>query len=127
MNKKICIVYTHHKLGDLIWQLPYIKAISDHHSEKVDLIVGPTSPTPAYPIGDKIADPVSMYLGDLYTVSANLAGIAGISIPCGFSKTGLPIGLQLQAPAFEEERLLQAAHMFQQQTDWHTKRPSLKN
>ncbi|MCH2127161.1 MAG: aspartyl/glutamyl-tRNA amidotransferase subunit A [Pirellulaceae bacterium] len=99
----------------------------DKAFEKVDLIVGPTSPTPAYPIGDKIADPLSMYLGDLYTVSANLAGIAGISIPCGFSKTGLPIGLQLQAPAFEEERLLQAAHMFQQQTDWHTKRPSLKN
>jgi aspartyl-tRNA(Asn)/glutamyl-tRNA(Gln) amidotransferase subunit A len=65
-----------------------------------------------------------MYLFDLYTVSANLAGIAGISIPCGFSRDGLPIGLQLQAPPFEEERLLRAAHMFQQATDWHTRRPA---
>ncbi len=63
-----------------------------------------------------------MYLVDLYTVSANLAGIGGIAFPCGFSEAGLPIGLQLQAPPFEEERLLRAAHMFQQATDWHTQR-----
>ena len=66
-----------------------------------------------------------MYLVDLYTVSANLAGIGGISIPCGFSSAGLPIGLQLQAPPFEEERLLRAAHMFQQATDWHRRCPPL--
>jgi aspartyl-tRNA(Asn)/glutamyl-tRNA(Gln) amidotransferase subunit A len=66
-----------------------------------------------------------MYLGDLYTVSANLAGICGISLPCGFTSTGLPIGLQLQGPAFEEERLLRAAHMYQNATDWHTRRPVL--
>ena len=64
-----------------------------------------------------------MYLVDLYTVSANLAGIAGISIPCGFTKAGLPIGLQLQGPPLDEERLLRAAHMYQQATDWHTRRP----
>ena len=63
-----------------------------------------------------------MYLVDLYTVSANLAGIPGISIPCGFTKAGLPIGLQLQAPPLEEDRLLRAAHMYQQATDWHTRR-----
>ncbi len=66
-----------------------------------------------------------MYLFDLYTVSLNLAGLPGISIPGGFSSAGLPIGLQLQAPPFEEERLLRGAHMFQQATDWHTRKPEL--
>ncbi len=93
--------------------------------KNVDVIVGPVSPTPAYKIGEKVNDPLSMYLQDLYTVSANLAGIAGISIPCGMSADGLPIGLQLQAPPLEEERVLRAAHMFQTATDWHTKRPAL--
>jgi aspartyl-tRNA(Asn)/glutamyl-tRNA(Gln) amidotransferase subunit A len=66
-----------------------------------------------------------MYLVDLYTVSANLAGVGGIAFPCGFSSTGLPIGLQLQAPPFEEERLLRATHMFQQATDWHQRFPAM--
>jgi aspartyl-tRNA(Asn)/glutamyl-tRNA(Gln) amidotransferase subunit A len=66
-----------------------------------------------------------MYLVDLYTVSANLAGVGGIAFPCGFSKTGLPIGLQLQAPPLDEDRLLRAAHMFQTATDWHTRKPPL--
>jgi len=96
----------------------------DRAFEDVDLIVGPVAPAPAFKIGDKIDDPLAMYLFDLYTVSANLAGIGGISIPCGFSSAGLPIGLQLQAPPFEEERLLRAAHMFQQATDWHTRKPA---
>ncbi|MFP6692375.1 MAG: Asp-tRNA(Asn)/Glu-tRNA(Gln) amidotransferase subunit GatA [Pirellulales bacterium] len=96
----------------------YIDAFKD-----VDLIIGPVSPTPAFKIGDKINDPLSMYLVDLYTVSANLAGVAGISVPCGFSSGGLPIGLQLQAPPLEEERLLRAAYMFQQATDWYRRRP----
>jgi aspartyl-tRNA(Asn)/glutamyl-tRNA(Gln) amidotransferase subunit A len=64
-----------------------------------------------------------MYLGDLYTVSCNLAGLAGISVPCGFTAGGLPIGLQLQGPPMQEERLLRAAGMFQQATDWHARRP----
>ncbi|NQU26192.1 MAG: Asp-tRNA(Asn)/Glu-tRNA(Gln) amidotransferase GatCAB subunit A, partial [Candidatus Nealsonbacteria bacterium] len=72
-----------------------------------------------------IDDPLSMYLFDLYTVSTNLSGICGVSIPCGQSGAKLPIGLHLQAPPFEEERLLRAAAMFQQSTDWHQRRPVL--
>ena len=98
----------------------------DRAFEEVDLIVGPVTPTPAYKIGEKVDDPLSMYLDDLYTASTNLAGIGGISIPCGLSSGGLPIGLQLQAPPFEEERLLRGAQMFQQATDWHTKKPPLE-
>jgi len=86
---------------------------------KCDLIIGPVAPTPAFKIGEKSDDPLAMYLVDLYTVGANLAGIPGISIPCGRSHAGLPIGLQLQGPALAEEKLLRAAHMFQQATDWH--------
>ncbi len=90
----------------------------------VDLLVGPVSPTPAFRLGELTDDPLSMYLVDLYTASANLAGVAGLSLPCGQSN-GLPIGLQLQAPPFAEARLLRAAHMFQQATDWHAQRPAL--
>jgi aspartyl-tRNA(Asn)/glutamyl-tRNA(Gln) amidotransferase subunit A len=87
--------------------------------DKCDMIIGPVAPTPAFKIGEKSDDPLAMYLVDLYTVGANLAGIPGISIPCGRSRAGLPIGLQLQGPALAEDRLLRAAHMFQQATDWH--------
>jgi aspartyl-tRNA(Asn)/glutamyl-tRNA(Gln) amidotransferase subunit A len=96
----------------------------DRAFDEVDLVVGPVAPTPAYKIGEKVDDPLSMYLFDLYTVSTNLAGIGGISIPCGFSPDQMPIGLHLQAPPFEEERLLRAAHMYQQATDWHTRQPT---
>jgi aspartyl-tRNA(Asn)/glutamyl-tRNA(Gln) amidotransferase subunit A len=97
----------------------------DRAFEAVDLIAGPVAPTPAFPLGEKVDDPLAMYLFDLYTVSTNLAGIGGISIPCGLSSEGLPIGLHLQAPPFEEERLLRGAQMFQQATDWHTRKPAL--
>jgi len=97
----------------------------DRAFEQCDLIVGPVTASPAFKIGEKTDDPLSMYLVDLYTVSANLAGIGGISIPCGFSSTGLPIGLQLQAPPLAEDKLLRAAHMFQTATDWHGRRPGL--
>jgi aspartyl-tRNA(Asn)/glutamyl-tRNA(Gln) amidotransferase subunit A len=97
----------------------------DEAFAQVDLIAGPVMATPAYRIGEKADDPLAMYLVDLYTVTANLAGVPGIAFPGGFSSGGLPIGLQLQAPPFQEERLLRAAHMFQQATDWHTKRPAL--
>ena len=97
----------------------------DRAFEQVDLIVGPVTPTPAFKIGERIDDPLAMYLFDLYTVSTNLAGIGGISIPCGFSASGLPIGLHLQAPPFAEDRLLRGAAMFQRVTDWHTKQPPL--
>jgi aspartyl-tRNA(Asn)/glutamyl-tRNA(Gln) amidotransferase subunit A len=97
----------------------------DDAFKQVDLIAGPVTSTPAFKIGEKSDDPLAMYLVDLYTVSANLAGIGGIAFPCGFSKTGLPIGLQLQGPPLEEDCLLRAAHMFQTATDWHTRKPSL--
>ena len=97
----------------------------DRAFEEVDFLIGPVSPTPAFRLGEKLNDPLSMYLLDLYTVSANLAGTAGISLPCGFSADALPIGVQLQARPFDEERLLQAAHMYQQATDWHQRRPEL--
>ena len=90
--------------------------------EKVDLIGGPVSATPAFKLGEKTDDPVSMYLVDLYTVGANLAGIGGISFPCGFTKNNLPVGFQLQGPALSEPLLLQAAHQYQLTTDWHLQR-----
>jgi len=90
--------------------------------EKVDLLIGPTTPTPAFDIGANIEDPVTMYLNDIYTVSANLAGLPGMSLPCGFIE-GLPMGLQLLGPHFSEGQLLRAAHQFQTATDWHTHAP----
>jgi aspartyl-tRNA(Asn)/glutamyl-tRNA(Gln) amidotransferase subunit A len=91
----------------------------DEAFAKVDLIAGPITPEPAFKIGEMSGDPLAMYLVDIYTVSANLAGIPGLCLPCGQSKSGLPIGLQLQAPALEEDRLLRGARMFEQATDWH--------
>ena len=93
---------------------------------EVDLIVGPVSPTPAFAVGEKSSDPLAMYLVDLYTVTANLAGVPGISIPCGFTSGNLPVGLQLQGPLLAEAKLLQAAHAYQQQTDWHAKMPNVE-
>ncbi len=90
--------------------------------DEVDLIAGPTTPTTAFLLGEKIDDPVQMYLNDIYTVSANLAGLPGISIPCGLVN-GLPAGLQLIGPHFEEERVLNFAHLFQRETDWHQHQP----
>jgi aspartyl-tRNA(Asn)/glutamyl-tRNA(Gln) amidotransferase subunit A len=90
-----------------------------------DVIAGPTSPTTAFKVGERADDPLAMYLADIYTISANLAGLAGISVPCGFSATGLPIGLQLLAAPLEEEKLLRAARMFERVTQWHTRRPAL--
>ena len=88
----------------------------------VDLIAGPVTQAPAFRLGEKLDDPVSMYLNDVYTLPASLAGLPGMSVPAGFVE-GLPVGLQLLAPWFEEGRLLNAAHAFQQATDWHTRRP----
>jgi aspartyl-tRNA(Asn)/glutamyl-tRNA(Gln) amidotransferase subunit A len=91
--------------------------------QKVDLLIGPTTPTPAFAIGAKIDDPVTMYLNDIYTIGANLAGLPGLSAPCGFID-GLPMGLQLIGPHFSEARLLGAAHQFQRATRWHEQIPS---
>jgi len=88
-----------------------------------DVVAGPTAPTAAFKLGEKSDNPLAMYLSDIYTISANLAGIPGISIPCGFTKSGLPIGLQIQAAPFEEEKLLRVARMYEASTDWHKKWP----
>ena len=91
--------------------------------QDVDVIAGPVMPTAAFKLGERSSDPLAMYLSDIYTISANLAGIPGISIPCGFTAGGLPIGMQLQGAPFAEERLLRAARMFERETDWHTRKP----
>ena len=91
--------------------------------ESVDLIAAPVTQAPAFKLGEKADDPVSMYLNDVYTLPASLAGVPGMSVPAGFAH-GLPVGLQLIAPWFEEARLLNAAHAYQQVTDWHTARPA---
>jgi aspartyl-tRNA(Asn)/glutamyl-tRNA(Gln) amidotransferase subunit A len=93
--------------------------------EEVDIIASPTSPTAAFKIGEKAGDPLQMYLSDIYTISANLASICGISVPCGFTSGNLPIGLQLLGRPFGEGKILQAAHTYEQATDWHTKRPTM--
>ncbi|MBA3609148.1 MAG: Asp-tRNA(Asn)/Glu-tRNA(Gln) amidotransferase subunit GatA [Chthoniobacterales bacterium] len=91
----------------------------------VDAIISPTTPEPAFLIGERSSDPLRMYLADIFTNAANLAGICGISIPCGFAQEKLPIGLQIMGPALEEARILQVAHAFEQSTDWHRRRPAL--
>ncbi len=91
--------------------------------EVCDVIMGPTSPTTAFKLGAKSDDPVSMYLSDIYTISVNLAGLPGLSIPAGFDGKGLPVGLQIIGRYFGEERLLNVAHQYQQATDWHRRLP----
>ncbi len=85
---------------------------------EVDVLMGPTTPTPAFAIGSKTSDPITMYLNDIYTIGANLAGLPAMSIPCGFVGK-LPVGLQIVGPHFGEEKILGAAHAFQLETDWH--------
>ena len=92
--------------------------------EQVDIIAAPTSPTTAFKLGENIDDPLQMYLADVLTIAANLAGICGISIPCGFDDHTLPIGLQLLGPAFGEAQILRAAHAYEQATGWHTRIPA---
>ena len=89
-----------------------------------DVIAGPTAPTAAFRLGSNVDDPVQMYLNDIYTVAANLIGAPGMSIPCGFTADGRPIGLQLQGDYFSEATLLAVGHRFQQATDWHRRAPS---
>jgi len=91
----------------------------------VDCIVTPTAPTAAFKIGEKTGDPLSMYLSDIFTIPANLAGIPAMSIPCGFTKEGLPIGLQILADAFREDKIFNVAYAYEQNTEWHAKRPAI--
>lgn len=102
-----------------------IKNDFDNVFKDFDCIVTPTSPTPAFRIGERTEDPLKMYLSDIYTISANLAGIPGISVPCGFTKTGLPVGLQILAKPFAEETIIRVAHAYEQSTVWHNMKPKI--
>jgi aspartyl-tRNA(Asn)/glutamyl-tRNA(Gln) amidotransferase subunit A len=98
--------------------------------EKVEALVSPTSPSPAFRLGEKTTDPLQMYLADIFTNAANLAGICGISVPCGFAQSEnekkLPIGLQLLGKALDETRIFQIAYAYEQSTDWHKARPAIE-
>jgi aspartyl-tRNA(Asn)/glutamyl-tRNA(Gln) amidotransferase subunit A len=90
---------------------------------RCDVLVGPTTPTTAFRIGERVDDPLQMYMADVFTLAVSLAGICGLSLPCGFDALGLPIGLQVMGPAFGEETVLQVAYAYEQATTWHTQRP----
>jgi aspartyl-tRNA(Asn)/glutamyl-tRNA(Gln) amidotransferase subunit A len=102
-----------------------IKDDFDTAFERVDLIATPVAPTPAFGLGEKLGDPLQMYLSDIFTISVNLAGLPGISVPCGFSSAGLPIGLQLIGKPFDEATILRAAYAFERRTDHHASKPQL--
>ncbi|MDA8157023.1 MAG: Asp-tRNA(Asn)/Glu-tRNA(Gln) amidotransferase subunit GatA [Actinomycetota bacterium] len=102
-----------------------IKRDFDNALKEVDVIATPTSPTAAFKMGEKTADPLQMYLSDIFTISINLAGVPAISLPCGFTKSGLPIGLQLIGRHFDEEAIIKAAYAYEQSTGWHKRRPAL--
>ncbi len=102
-----------------------IKNDFDRALEKADLLVTPTAPTPAFRLGEKLEDPLTMYLSDVLTISINLAGVPALSIPCGFTAAGLPIGMQLIARPFAEETLFRAAGAYQEATDWHKREPEM--
>lgn len=102
-----------------------IKNDFDSIFETFDVVMGPTNPTTAFKIGERIDDPLTMYANDILTIPVNLAGVPGISIPCGFSEAGLPIGLQIIGKHFDERTVYRTAHAFEQATDYHTKRPQL--
>jgi len=88
-----------------------------------DAVITPTSPTPAFRMGERLADPLTMYLSDIYTISVNLAGIPAVSVPCGFTEEGLPVGLQIMGKAFDEATILSLGHAYQGVTNWHKRRP----
>jgi aspartyl-tRNA(Asn)/glutamyl-tRNA(Gln) amidotransferase subunit A len=93
--------------------------------ERVDILVSPTAPTTAFKAGEKTEDPLSMYLNDLMTIPLNLAGLPGLSLPCGFDDQGLPIGIQMMSNVLREDLLLQVAYAYEQATDWHQRAPKL--
>lgn len=101
-----------------------VKSDFEKAFQKVDVIVGPVSPTTAWNLGEKVDDPLTMYLADIYTISANLAGIPALSVPCGFSD-GLPVGLQILGKHFDEETILRVGYAYEQATDWRKEKPKL--
>ena len=93
--------------------------------ERCDAVLTPTTPTAAFKLGEKVDDPLQMYLSDIFTISCNLASLPGLVVPCGFTRTGLPMGLQVLGRPFDEGTLFRVGHAYQQATDWHTRRPPL--
>jgi aspartyl-tRNA(Asn)/glutamyl-tRNA(Gln) amidotransferase subunit A len=93
--------------------------------KEVDVFITPTSPTPAFKLGEKTEDPLQMYLSDIFTISVNLAGVPGISIPCGFTTNNMPVGMQIIGKHFDEESILKVAFAYEQSTEWHRRRPNL--
>jgi aspartyl-tRNA(Asn)/glutamyl-tRNA(Gln) amidotransferase subunit A len=90
-----------------------------------DVLLMPTAPTPAFKLGEKVDDPLQMYLSDIFTIPCNLAGLPGLSLPCGFSREGLPIGLQILGNHFQEEKIFRVAYTYEQNTEFHLKKPNL--
>jgi aspartyl-tRNA(Asn)/glutamyl-tRNA(Gln) amidotransferase subunit A len=123
-----------HSLSSGYYDAYYVRALKvrrlitkdfDNVWSKADVILTPTSPTPAFAIGEKAMDPLSMYLSDIYTISANLAGLPAVSFPCGFSKDKLPMGVQLIGKAFDEVSLVKLGSAYQQSTDFHKQKPDI--
>jgi aspartyl-tRNA(Asn)/glutamyl-tRNA(Gln) amidotransferase subunit A len=102
-----------------------IKKDFDDAFTQVDVIVTPTAPTAAFKVGEKTADPLQMYLSDIFTISVNLAGVPAISVPCGFTAQSLPVGLQFIGKHFDEESVLKTAYAYEQSCDWYRRKPSL--
>ncbi|MDY7040714.1 MAG: amidase, partial [Chloroflexota bacterium] len=102
-----------------------IKQDFDRAFERCDVILCPTAPTTAFKIGEKSGDPLQMYLSDVFTLSASLAGLPGLSLPCGYDEQGLPIGLQIIGQTFDEPTVFRVAYAYEQATDWHTQKPAL--
>jgi aspartyl-tRNA(Asn)/glutamyl-tRNA(Gln) amidotransferase subunit A len=102
-----------------------IKKDFDEAFKRCDVIVTPTTPTTAFKIGEKTDDPLQMYLSDIFTISVNLAGLPGLSLPCGFDNAGMPIGLQIIGKHFDEATMLKAAHAYEQATEWHKEKPRI--
>jgi aspartyl-tRNA(Asn)/glutamyl-tRNA(Gln) amidotransferase subunit A len=102
-----------------------IKQDFDRAFADVDVIACPTSPSTAFKIGERVDDPLTMYLSDVFTLAVNLAGVCGIALPCGFDADELPVGLQIIGPAFGEEKILRAAYAYEQATEWRSRRPEL--
>jgi len=102
-----------------------IKRDFDEAFKQCDVIVTPTAPTTAFKVGEKTGDPLQMYLSDIFTISVNLAGLPGISLPCGFDQDGMPIGMQIIGKHFDEATMLRVAHAYEQATEWHKRKPAL--
>jgi aspartyl-tRNA(Asn)/glutamyl-tRNA(Gln) amidotransferase subunit A len=98
----------------------------DEAFEDVDVLIGPTSPFTAFRLGERIDDPLQMYLADVFTITQALAGVPAVNVPCGFDGAGLPIGLQIIGPDLAEAQILRVAYAYEQATDWHTRRPELE-